>query len=227
MGRGFGEGSRGEEPTLQWETRVWGLGCSGWGRGWADPRVARGRREGPAALLGPAPAPARLLFKRLPPSLSSRSRRCSLVPRLPYLPGSARFSWPPRYVPPRPAVSDPQTGADPHFPPRSPPQGCHMRCPARRPRPGYASERRRRAGGECVWISSSRVVRHAGDRGGLSRSGSLGFRPLLPPALLVPDHTVCICHSQNFLSPPRSPSWGPGSISPPLLYRCKWFHRLQ
>lgn len=63
-----------------------------------------------------------------------------------------------------------------------------------------------------------RVVRLAG-----GRPGSLGFRPHPPPpppALLVPDHTVSICHPQNFLSTPRSSSLGPVSVSPPLLYRC-------
>lgn len=80
-GRDFG----GEDPILQWETRVWGLGCRRWGCGWEDlglePRAEKGSRW-PGQ--GPAPAPAPLVFKHLPPSLCS----CSLRPRSPPSPPS-------------------------------------------------------------------------------------------------------------------------------------------
>lgn len=182
-------------------------------------------------VLGSALAPSRLLFKRLPPNLRSRSlRRAPSFPAFHISPAPlvlAVTRQPPprchgRCVPPRPAVSDPQPGADPHLPPRSPPGAASCALLLARLRP-VSHLRRRRAGGECVLIPglAGRASRIAGDPGRPQPSGSLGFRHLLPlPALLISVLAVSICHSQNFLLPPRSPSPNPFSVFPPLLYRC-------
>lgn len=230
---GAGLRGRGEEPVLQWETRVLGARMPLVGPRLGGPAQPGAERGVPPALLGPAPAPARLLFKRLPPSLSSRSRRRSrrsppsLSPRL----RSVLAATPQpqrgchgRYVSPRPAVSDltPRPGPTLTFR-RARPSGLPYALSCSPPSAWFCIRERRRAGGECLdLILSARASRRRSGRPPAA-SGCLCFRPLLPlPALLVPDHTICICHSQNFLSPSSLSLAGPILHIPSFAwYRCR------
>lgn len=152
-----------------------------------------GRREGRA---GPArsrpcirPA-ARLLFKRLPPSLSSQSpHRALALPAFHLSQAPLRFRATPqpppschgRCVPPRPAVSDPQPGADPHLPRSLPPWGCQLRSPAGQPRPGFPS------------------------KGPSGQGASVSRSELLWPDIL-PEIRGCLSGSGLFVSVPSYPS---------------------
>lgn len=183
-------------------------------------------RAGPARSRPCIRPPARFLSASRPVSAPCRSTAHSLSAfHLSQAPLRSRATPQPpprchgRCVPPGPAVSDPQPGADPHLPRSSPPWGCQLRSPAGQPRPGFPSKGAAGRGRvfldpKLLWPDVSPEI-----RGCLSSSGLSVSAPPTRPALLV-SAPRSLYDTQNFLPPPRSAPRSPFLSLSPFLYRC-------